>query len=170
MRLRPYIPETDFDVIRGWIPDARAHALWCANRFEYPLSGENFDAVLREIRIRNGDSPFAAVGDDGTVTGFFCYSLHLEKNEGLLKFVIVDPAVRRRGVGKAMLRLALDYAFGISKADTVVLRVFTENTRAVRCYESVGFVEEKTEQSAFSFRDESWGRCSMVIRRPGSDV
>ena len=55
MRLRPYIPETDFEIIRNWIADPRSHALWCANRFAYPLSRENFDSVLEEIRIRNGD-------------------------------------------------------------------------------------------------------------------
>ena len=39
---------------------------------------------------------------------------------------------------------------------------------AVRCYESVGFTEEKTDRNAFAYRDESWGRTSMVIRRAGS--
>lgn len=167
MRLRPFIPEIDFDVIRNWINDPRTHALWCADRFEYPLSQKNFDEALRDIRIRNGDSPFVAVGDDETVIGFFCYALHPETNEGLLKFVIVDPAVRGHGRGKAMLRLAVDYAFRISKADAVYLRVFTENTRAVRCYESVGFTEEKTDGNAFTYQAESWRRTSMVIRRPG---
>ncbi len=169
MRLRPYIPEKDSEVIRDWITDPRTHALWCANRFDYPLCEKNLEEVLRDIRIRNGDSPFAAVGDDGKVVGFFCYSLHPETNEGLLKFVIVDPAVRGHGIGKAMLRLAVDYAFGISKADAVSLRVFAENTQAVRCYESVGFIKEKTERNAFTYEDESWGRTSMVIRRPGSE-
>ena len=168
MRLRPYIPETDFEIIRNWIADPRSHALWCANRFEYPLSRENFNSVLRDIRIRNGDSPFTAAGADGTAMGFFCYSLHPDTNEGLLKFVIVDPAARGQGLGRAMLRLAVEYAFEISKADAVSLRVFTENPRAVRCYESVGFTEERTEKDAFSYGDESWGRRSMVIRRSGS--
>ena len=167
MRLRPYIPEKDFEMIRGWITDPRTHALWCGNRFEYPLSGENFHETLRGFTIRRGDIPFVAVGDDGAVTGFFSYSLRPETNEGLLAFVVVDPARRRQGLGKAMLRLALDYAFRISKADAVTLHVFTENTGAVRCYEGIGFTEVKTDQNAFSFRDESWGRRSMAVRRPG---
>ena len=163
MRLRPYIPDTDFDILREWITDPRTHALWCANCFDYPLSGENFDETLRNIRVRNGDSPFVALEDDGRPAGFFCYSLHPVTDDGMLKFVMIDPALRGRGLGKEMLRLALEYAFRISKAAAVHLRVFTENTRAVRCYESVGFTEEKTELCAFSYRDESWGRSSMVI-------
>ena len=164
MRLRPYIPEKDFDEIRNWDNDPRTHALWCAGRFEYPLRRENFDKVLNDILIREGDSPFVAVEDDNKPAGFFCYSLHPETNEGLLKFVMVDPAVRGKGIGKAMLKLALEYAFGITKADAVHLRVFTENTRAVRCYERIGFTTESTEPDAFSFQEESWGRSSMAIR------
>lgn len=164
MRLRPYIPEMDFDTIQSWDNDPRTHALWCAGRFEYPLRRENADKVLNEILIRNGDFPFVAVGDDNQATGFFCYSLHPESNEGLLKFIMVDPAARGKGIGKAMLKLALEYAFGVTKADAVHLRVFTENLRAVRCYESVGFTAESTEPDAFSFQGESWGRRSMVIR------
>lgn len=165
MRLRPYVAETDFEIIREWITDPRAHALWCANRFAFPLTAENFEEVLRNNRVRSGDSPFVALGDDGRPAGFFCYARNPETKEGLLKFVVVDPALRGQGLGKAMLQLAVEYAFRISKDDAVYLRVFTENTPAVKCYEHAGFTEEKTEPDAFTFRDESWGRSSMVIRR-----
>ena len=84
MRLRPYIPEKDFDEIRNWDNDPRTHALWCAGRFEYPLRRNNFDKVLNDILIREGDSPFVAVEGDNKPAGFFCYSLHPETNEGLL--------------------------------------------------------------------------------------
>ena len=29
----------------------------------------------------------------------------------------------------------------------------------------VGFVERQTELNAFRFKDESWGRCNMIIRK-----
>ncbi len=48
MRLRPYNAEFDFDRIKGWINDERSHAMWCGNRFNFPIERENFDAVLRE--------------------------------------------------------------------------------------------------------------------------
>ena len=165
MRLRPFIPEMDFDRIRNWIPDERAHAMWCAGRFAFPLEKEDFSRVLRDIAVRNGDTPFAATADDGTVTGFFCYSLNPENNTGRLKFVAVDPELRGRGTGTAMMRLALDYAFRITKAEEVRLCVFPENTRAVRCYERAGFTPERTDKGVFSWRDEAWDRCTMVFRR-----
>ena len=165
MKLRPYIPRTDFDTIRTWITDERTHALWCANRIPYPMEEEGFHRVLREAAERFGDCPFVAVEDDGTMAGFFCLSLNRRTNEGMLKFVMVQPALRGKGYGKEMLRLAVQYAFYTWKTDAVYLNVFPENGQAVRCYESVGFTEEKTEPAAFRFRDEAWGRRRMTIQK-----
>ncbi|MBR5931128.1 MAG: GNAT family N-acetyltransferase [Lachnospiraceae bacterium] len=167
MRLRPYIESKDFEYIKNWSTDERTHALWCANRFAYPVEKENFHEVLALIADRFGDCPFVATEDDGTVIGFFCYSLNLESNEGMLKFVMIDPALRGKGNGKAMLQLALDYAFQITKAAAVNLSVFTDNPAAQKCYESVGFTIKKTELNAFPFKDESWGRCNMTKENRG---
>lgn len=165
MRLRPFILCSDFDIIKNWISDERTHAMWCANIIKYPIEKENFESVMLEVADRCGDSPFVATTDDGKVVGFFCYSLDLSTNVGMLKFVIVDPLNRGKGLGKEMLKLAAEYAFKITKADAVQLNVFAENTRAKKCYESVGFTERKTDTGAFCFKDESWGRCNMVLNK-----
>ena len=164
MRLRPFIFACDFDEIKNWISDARTHAMWCANIFNYPIEKENFENVLLETARKFGDSPFVATTNDGKVVGFFCYSANLDTNEGMLKFVMVDPSRRGQGFGKAMLRLAIEYAFKITKVDAVQLNVFPENAIAKKCYEGVGFVERKTDEEAFPFENESWGRCNMVIK------
>lgn len=52
------------------------------------------------------------------------------------------------GYGKAMLKLALKYAFQITGARAVQLNVFKENTWAKYCYESIGFVEKNIEASS----------------------
>ena len=44
----------------------------------------------------------------------------------------------------------------------------TENKRAKKCYESVGFRERHTDPDAFRYMDESWGRCNMVIEKDQS--
>lgn len=165
MRLRPFILDRDFNEIKNWISDERTHAMWCANLIKYPLEKGNFDYMMSEAAAMYGDSPYVATTNAGKVVGFFCYSVNLDTNEGMLKFVMVHPSKRGKGLGKAMLQLANEYAFYITKVDTVQLNVFSENTRARRCYESVGFVERKTDVDVFSFKDESWGRCNMVIKK-----
>lgn len=163
MRLRPFISTKDFDEIKNWITDERTHAMWCANRFKFPVEKNDFESVITEFSSRFGDSRFVATSDDGKLVGFFCYSLNLENNEGMFKFVMVNPSLRGQGYGKQMLKLALEYAFGITKAATVQLNVYQENTGARKCYESVGFVERSTTPAALTFNDESWTRCNMVI-------
>ena len=165
MIIRRYNPAADFDVLRGWIADARAHALWCANRMAYPLERANFEAVLRDIAGRFGDMPYVAVAEGGGVVGFFCYSLNPDTREGMLKFVVIDPARRGQGLGKAMLRLALARAFNAG-AKAVQLYVFPENVGAVKCYEGVGFSARRTEPGVFRYLNEAWDRRNMVRAKP----
>jgi len=165
MRIRPYIESKDFDEIIKWITEERAHALWCANLIQFPIGKENFEKVMQETAERFGDSPYVATFDKGELIGFFCYSVNTETNEGMLKFVMNNPLYRGKGYGKEMLQLAVKYAFEITNAQMVQLNVFPENERAKKCYESVGFTERKTDLNAFAYKDESWGRCNMIIKR-----
>ena len=164
MRIRPY-QNKDFDIISQWITDERSHALWCANLMLYPLEKNSFDALLQEAEERFGDSPFVATTNDEQVVGFFCFSVNLHTNEGMLKFVVIDNTMRNKGYGCEMLKLAIKYAFEIAKADAVHLNVFPENPGAKKCYEKVGFKERTLTENAFRFKDESWGRCNMITTR-----
>lgn len=78
---------------------------------------------------------------------------------------MVDKNIRNKGYGCEMLKLALKYAFEIAKTDAVHLNVFPENLGAKKCYEKVGFKERTLTENAFSFYDESWERCNMIIKR-----
>lgn len=165
MKLRTFDPDTDFDSIRSWITDERSHALWCANRFRFPLDKSDFLSVLSEMEQRTGDLPFVAAAEDDRAVGFLCYALNRDLGEGKLKFVIVDPAYRGKGTAQEMLRLVLSHAFEDADAKCVSLIVFSENPRAKRCYEKAGFAESASGSPAFSYREESWGRCKMVFQR-----
>lgn len=164
MRIRPY-QNKDFDIISKWITDERLHALWCANLMSYPLKKKGFDDLLQQAEERFGDSPFVATTDDGKVVGFFCFSVNLATNEGMLKFVVIDNSIRNKGYGCEMLKLAVKYTFEIAKAGAVHLNVFSENPSAKKCYQKVGFKERTLTENAFSFKDELWGRCNMIITR-----
>lgn len=163
LRLRQYRPE-DFDDIRSWIGDARTHAFWCAGRFRFPPEREDFRQVLARAAESAGEAPFTAERE-GKAAGFFCWSMDRETRVGKLRFVVLDPALRGRGLGQALLRLALRHAFGEWGAEAVLLSVFPENRRAMRCYEAVGFRVRSTEEGVFPFGDERWGRCTMIIRK-----
>lgn len=165
MRIRPYIEDKDYSYLKSWINDERTHALWCANLIPYPMTKEGLRAVLERDAADWTGSAYVATDDRGTATGFFSYSLNTENNLGFFKFVVVDAQKRGQGYGKDMLRLALQYAFHITGAEAVQLNVFQENKRAKSCYESLGFVEREMTPECFSFQDELWSRCNMVIQK-----
>ena len=167
MKLREYLPSKDFDIIKNWIDDERTHAMWCACRFEYPLEKENFEEVLKDMHSKWGDTPFVASLDDGNTVGFFCYSLNNETKEGMLKFVVVNPSLRGKGVAMEMLDLASQYAFEETGAKALHLNVFSENIRAKKCYHKAGFTERSVTENAFSYKEESWGRCNMIKKLAG---
>lgn len=166
MRIRPYIPNKDYETLSKWIDDERTHAFWCANRLPYPITKKSFHDFLEKISMDWMDNAYVATENDGQLTGFFCYSINVESNIGFLKFVIVDKAKRGKGYGKEMLNLALQYAFQITGAEAVQLNVFSENTLAKHCYEKAGFVERNTDKDVFSYKNELWSRCSMMASRP----
>ncbi len=165
MRIRPYIPSKDYAYLSNWIDDERTHAFWSANRFPYPMTQTAFHDFLEKNAADWTDSAYVATEDSGQPVGFFCYSVNTETNIGFLKFVIIDKTKRGKGYGKEMLNLALQYAFQITGAKAVQLNVFNENTLAKQCYEKVGFVERAVDKDVFSYQNELWSRCNMIVSK-----
>ena len=165
MRIRPYIPNKDYEYVSKWIDNERTLAFWCANRFSYPITQQSFHNFLEKNAIDWTDSAYVATENNGQIVGFFCYSVNTTDNIGFLKFVIVDKTKRGKGYGKEMLNLALQYAFQITSAKAVQLNVFSENVLAKQCNEKVGFAERKIDKDVFSYKDELWSRCNMIISK-----
>ena len=59
--------------------------------------------------------------------------------EQRLGFVIVDDSKRGRDLGKALVSMAVKYAFESLGAAKVSLGVFENNPSAIHCYEAAGF-------------------------------
>ena len=165
MELRPYFHDTDFQEIKDWISDERTHALWSAMRFDYPLEKDNFACALARAALKNGDAPMIATVEDGKPAGFFCYSLNSDTGEVLLKFIVVNPAYRGKGIAVEMLRRAAAFVFENTNAIAVQLNVFSVNERAKRCYEKAGFTLRKITEKAYPYQEEIWDRCNMVLPR-----
>ena len=64
----------------------------------------------------------------------------------------VHPRWQGRGIGRMLLGVALSWADGVG-LERLELNVLADNHRAVKLYESVGFVLEGTRRGAFRFED-----------------
>ena len=158
IRIRPY-KDSDEGKILSWCADEEAFYMWTAGVLgDYPATPEKFAKTGEAMR-------FTAL-DETEVAGFF--PIRNPKNtldELRFGFVIVDPHKRGKGVGKAMLQLWLDFAFGIYKAEKVTLGVFEDNAPARACYASIGFAETG-ERETYSINGEDWPCIEMECRRP----
>ena len=165
MRIRFYEPDVDFQALQRWAGDERTHQLWCAGRIPYPLERESFDSFLANLDRARGERPFVAAGEDGTSVGFFCAPTRIAEGEAMLKFIIIAPECRGRGIGREMVSRAAARIFAGTNAEAVQLNVFSVNAPAIRCYEKAGFVKRRITENAFAFHDELWGRCNMAVSR-----
>ncbi|HRX83630.1 MAG TPA: GNAT family N-acetyltransferase [Phycisphaerae bacterium] len=63
--------------------------------------------------------------------------------------VLIDPALRGGGLGRALTAALVHRAFRIEGARRLSLVVFPENVSAVRCYEAAGFTLRGEENQCF---------------------
>ncbi|MHA2225277.1 MAG: GNAT family N-acetyltransferase [Candidatus Hodarchaeales archaeon] len=67
---------------------------------------------------------------------------------GSLGIGIFDPNYWGKGYGTEASILLLDYAFSTLNLHTIELEVFSFNSRALTCYEKVGFIETGRKREA----------------------
>ena len=147
MPLRAYRPE-DASVIAAWITSETALYEWSADRYQkFPLTAADIEANYAPQLGTGRFLPLTAVDENGDIWGHLIIRYPREDDDAAVRFgfVIVDPARRGRGMGSALLRLAIAYAREELHAETIGLGVFAQNTAARRCYEAVGYVETGRE-------------------------
>lgn len=157
MTLREFRPD-DAPVILNWCKDKRAFRRWSADRYR------DFPALPEEmLKQYDGDNkfPFTAL-EEGEVVGHILLRYPSEDKSVIrLGFVIVDNGKRGKGLGKQMLKLAVDLAFGRFGARKITLGVFCDNSSAFGCYQSLGF--RTVGEETYLIDGEEWKGVEMEL-------
>lgn len=69
-----------------------------------------------------------------------------EKKEAEYGIFIGEDEARGKGYGTETAKLALEYAFTKLNLQTIFLRVFADNKRAIKSYENAGFIKEDRKE------------------------
>ena len=156
LRLRPY-KKCDAKYIVSWLKDEVQFRKWCADRFEqYPISAEDMNNHYAQFEDTDELFPMTAFDEDGVVGHLFMWFRDDKKKIVRFGYVVVDDTKRGKGLGKELLKLAIQYAFEILKVEKITLGVFENNTFAHRCYQSVGFREIENGAHFYRIFDEDW--------------
>lgn len=150
LKLRPYKP-CDAQVILSWCKDEVTFRRWTSDRYDtYPITPEDMNKKYIDC---NGDCsepdnffPMTAFDENG-LAGHMIMRFTDEKKSVLrFGFVILNDAIRGKGYGKEMIRLALRYAFEILRVEKVTIGVFENNPAAYHCYKAAGFREARMDE------------------------
>ncbi|MEO6194178.1 MAG: GNAT family protein [Thermoanaerobaculia bacterium] len=161
--------EADIDRLIGWVPSLEALLVWTASSFGYPLTREHVQGHLRDSVARGDRLIYKAVDADSLETVGHIELGALDPCNRSLRIgrVLLDPAVRGRGLGAEMMRAALTRAFEEHRVHRVELGVFDVNPRAIRCYERVGFRREGVRRDSFKAPEALgggyWSEVTMSI-------
>ena len=143
LSLRSYRNEDAGDVA-SWLTNETEFIWWSAGKMgAFPLDPQRLNAFYAE-GVASGDWFPKVMEEDGRVCGQMLMRWKDKEAGGLhFGFIVVDGSQRGKGLGFAMLSMALEYAFHIKRAAYVTLNVFADNAPAIRCYERLGFVRVK---------------------------
>ncbi|MCH0542688.1 GNAT family N-acetyltransferase [Streptomyces sp. MUM 203J] len=98
--------------------------------------------------LADPDQEHVVATDGGTPVGFAVLA-GLHRSEDVeLRRIVIAPARRGTGRGRALLQAVLDWAYQQHGARTVWLDVKKHNHRARSLYESSGFTERETHGGA----------------------
>ncbi len=161
MIFRPY-KNCDAKTIATWILDEKTFYLWSAGLMEkYPMSPDDLNEHYEKQKNNADFMAFTACDEKGTPVGQMIMRFLDEEHKKLrFGFIIVDSNVRGKGYGKEMLSLAKRYAFEFLHVDEISLGVFIDNSKAMYCYQSVGF-KESGEPTKYLINLENWEYVEM---------
>lgn len=164
MILRSFKKE-DAPIISGWLRSEEELYKWSADNFgKYPLTG---DDIIENYtpRIENGRFyPLTAIDANGDV--IIRYPRKEDESSVRFCFVILNPATRGNGLGKELIRLAIEYAKEHLHAARIELAVFENNESARRCYEATGFTEYA--KSEYKMPIGTWNCTDMELHIGGT--
>ncbi len=130
-------------------------------------SGDAGVYLVARMRPDEGDvaPPMRVAGLLVATTGLLTRMRHAAKLE-----VMVDPAWRRHGIGRALMEACIDWAERSPVVEKLSLNVFADNAPAIALYRSLGFVEEGRRVREYkdpdgSYRDDVL-MCRFTDRRP----
>ncbi len=128
LTLRPYQP-ADAVIITSWLKSEYLMRQWCADRYEhYPVMPEDMNSY-HERYIDGQRSRALTMTDDDEIVGYITLRTpaddHELKNDWALSLSMIQSAASV--LGKALVSMAVKYAFETLGATRVSLGVFDNN-------------------------------------------
>ncbi len=153
MRLRK-LEERDAEYMLEWMHDADVTKYLSAD-----FKSKTIDDCLNFIRfsLSSSDDLHMAIADENDAYMGTVSLKHIDRNNLCAEFAItIRKAAMGKGFSKFAIRKIVEIGFEELGLNTVYLNVYSENVRAVSCYEKCGFrqVDFKELSALYGDRDK----------------
>jgi ribosomal protein S18 acetylase RimI-like enzyme len=132
------LERSDADIIAGF-PQSEEELFYFFPNAQYPLQPE---ILLMEAEHRS--SPTVVVSDDG-LGGYGNFTKAEPGEFCSIGNVVVNPAMRRMGIGSYLVETLSEIAFNKLKAKYVKISCFNKNTKGLLLYHKLGFTPHDME-------------------------
>lgn len=178
LRLRLRQPTEDDVLSRVEVPrDPEEHRMYGGDSRPKTFSPDEVRQRLLSLRERNDDHMrtwllAAKVWPDGSfmaqpngryIGQISLFGIDANHRNAHLRVGIFDRRFWSFGYGREAIRRVLQYAFGDLRLHRVGLRVAGYNLRAIRCYQSCGFVQEGRERESIWLDGRWWDDVLMGV-------
>lgn len=127
----------DLSTVLNWLTSEQECRLWAGPNVRYPATPASAWAEM-EASEQNA---YALVDAEGVIMGFGQILLR-EGGVVHLARLMVDPALRGQGMGRALCLALMKQGASQHYAITFTLNVYKSNKAAFHLYQSLGFVEK----------------------------
>lgn len=136
--LRP-IQKEDFVKIVQWSNCSEANQF---NEVDYPQSLAECELWFKSFKSNRYQEVFAITLNDNIIGNIELDHITWRSGDAELKIRIGEKYFMDQGYGTDAIRTLLLYAFFKLNLSRIYLKVYTDNPRAIRCYQKVGFKKE----------------------------
>ena len=150
----------DIPLLLNWVPDEKFLLQWAGAIFRFPLT---VSQLSRHLAKTKGDKPSLVAlktieSKSQNPIGYIeLANIDYVNYSATLSRVLIGPAEKRnQGLGKEMVKAAVDIGFKALNLHRISLAVFDFNKSAINCYKSIGFKLEGTIRECRKFKDEYW--------------
>ena len=108
-------------------------------------------------RVNHSDHFILGAFDEGELVGIVGFLAHQRiktKHKGDLISMFVDPESHGKGIGSALVKMALEEAFSYPQICKIDLSVEANNSAAIALYRKMGFEEWGRERDALRIGEE----------------
>lgn len=163
------ISKDDISILKKWINSERLCCQWSGGHFKYPIDNDQMEAYLELVENeKDRDIAFIAMHKEERVPIGHIKIGQVDNKSAMFQFIIIgESEIRGKGFGRQMLSLAVEYAFQKMELNTLKLRVFSFNERAIKCYKAIGFQEKEPFERLFIIngKEEVWKGINMELTK-----